>query len=83
MLTLSCLPTKALMQGLAPLEGCQGETHTTGLDTLRERCQEYHKQVWLPPALSAHACACSKHQLTPASAAGKEHDLQSGGQLCP
>ena len=33
-----------IVQGLAPLEGCEGETSTRGLETLEAECRAYRKQ---------------------------------------
>ena len=32
------------MQGLVPLEGCESETSTRGLDTLERDCKAYRQQ---------------------------------------
>ena len=34
----------AILQGLAPLEGCEGETSTRGLESLEAECRAYRKQ---------------------------------------
>lgn len=33
-----------MLQGLAPLEGCKGETSTKGLETLEAECKAYRRQ---------------------------------------
>ena len=74
-------PHDLCLQGLAPLEGCQGETHTTGLDTLRTRCHQYYQYGccqagWGLPAVCKTKLTCW------AGHAGKGRALPSGGQLC-